>query len=108
MTGEDFVLPRHLKVSTRRWAEDILATYELEGHHFRLLVLAAEAWDRGQAARARIARLGMTYQDRFKQPRLRPEVNVERDSRVAFARLVRELALDVLEPGESRPPVIQG
>jgi hypothetical protein len=71
----------------------------------RLLTLAAEAWDRGEAARRAIAKHGMIYQDRFGQPRQRPECAIERDSRIGFARLLRELDLDVAPP-DSRPPAI--
>jgi hypothetical protein len=59
-----------------------------------LLTAAAEAWDRCQEARVALAGVGTTYQDRFGQPKSRPEVAIERDSRIAFARLLRELALD--------------
>lgn len=82
----------------------MLRDYELEPHHVRLLTLAGEAWDRGQQARAVIDDLGMTFEDRFKQPKPRPEIAIERDSRIAFARLVRELGLDVAPPEESRAP----
>jgi len=97
--------PTHLKPATRRWFADVCSLYELEQHHVRLLTLAAEAWDRCQAAREAISEDGMTYVDRFKAPRARPEVAIERDSRVAFARLLRELDLDVEPPAEpSRAP----
>jgi hypothetical protein len=71
----------------------------LEPHHRRLLSLAAGAWDRAEEARAALAEHGTTYTDRFGQPRARPEVAIERDSRVGFARLLRELDLD----GEAGP-----
>ena len=81
----------------------------MEPHHIKLLTLAAEAWDRCQEAREILAEEGLTYEDRFHQPRARPEVAVERDSRIAFARLLRELALDVESPGSvGRPPGIGG
>jgi len=87
----------------------VVDDFELEPHHVRLLTLAAESWDRCTQAREALAEHGLTYTDRFDQPRARPEVAVERDSRIAFARLVRELALDVDEPAEgSRPPGIRG
>lgn len=98
--------PAHLKPATRDWVDRVEATYELEPHHTRLLTLAAEAWDRCQQAREALAKEGLTYADRFGTPRARPEVAIERDSRIAFARLIRELALDIDAPRESRPPVI--
>lgn len=98
--------PRHLRPATRRWWAGIVADYELESHHLRLLTLAAEAWDRCEQAREVLAREGLIYADRFGQPRARPEVAIERDSRIAFARLLRELALDVAPPEEGRPPAI--
>jgi P27 family predicted phage terminase small subunit len=101
--------PSHLRNETRRWWRDVLDRYELEPHHLRLLQAAAEAWDRREQAREALAEHGLTYADRFNQPRARPEVAVERDARIAFARLVRELGLDVEPPRElGRPPRIGG
>jgi len=97
--------PKHLRLATRRWWLAVVEDYTLESHHLRLLTLAAEAWDRCQEAREALKKHGLTFTDRFGQPHARPEVNIERDSRVAFARLLRELALDVEPPRElGRPP----
>lgn len=97
--------PSHLRPDTAGWWRTVAADYALEAHHLRILTLAAESWDRGVEAREAIARHGTVYVDRFDQPRARPEVAIERDSRIAFARLVRELALDLDQPDEtSRPP----
>ena len=99
--------PKHLAPATRKWFAGVVAEYELEPHHLRLLTLAAEAWDRGQQAREAIDANGLTFTDKFGQPRARPEVAMERDSRIAFARLLRELALDINSPADdSRPPAI--
>ena len=99
--------PQHLRPDTAAWYEAVLREFDLEEHHKRLLRMACEAWDAAQAAREAVAKHGMVYDDRFGQPRLRPEVNVERDARISFARLLRELAIDVVEPGEpSRPPTL--
>jgi phage terminase small subunit len=87
----------------------VVAEFRLEQHHVRLLTLAAEAWDRGQEAREALTKEGLTFVDRFGQPHARPEVAIERDARIAFARLLRELALDVDPPADdARPPRIVG
>jgi P27 family predicted phage terminase small subunit len=97
--------PMHLEAKTRKWWRNVLEDYELEEHHVKLLTLAAEAWDRCQEARRILDENGLTYTDRFGCPRARPEVAIERDSRIAFARLLRELALDLEPPEEpGRPP----
>jgi hypothetical protein len=84
----------------------VLETYEMQPHHLRLLQLAAESWDSSQMAREAIEQHGQTYVDRFGAPRLRPEVNVERDARLSYARLLRELDLDIEPPSDNgtRPP----
>lgn len=83
----------------------MVTDYDLDPHHVRLLTLAAEAWDRGQQAREIVDRNGMTFADRLGQPKPRPEVAIERDARISFARLLRELALDGVEiPELPRPP----
>lgn len=101
--------PPHLRADTAAWWVSVSSEYPLEPHQLKILTLAAEAWDRGVEAREAIAKMGSVYIDRFAQPRARPEVAIERDSRISFARLVRELALDVSAPGESgRPPRLSG
>lgn len=100
-----FPPPKHLRPDTAAWWASVAGEYALEAHHLRILTLAAESWDRGQEAREAIAKHGPVYVDRFEQPRARPEIAIERDSRIAFARLVRELALDLDPPDEpGRPP----
>jgi P27 family predicted phage terminase small subunit len=100
--------PKHLRAATRRWWANVVEGWDLDEHHVRLLTAAGEAWDRAQQAREALAEHGVVFVDRFGQPHARPEVAMERDSRIAFARLLRELALDVEEPGDGRPPTIQG
>ncbi len=106
MTKRRLKPPDHLAPATGDWWRSVIDDYLLEPHHVRLLTLAAEAWDRNQTAREVIAATGLTYQDRFDAPRTRPEIAVERDTRLAFARLLRELDLDVDPPssGRTAPP----
>jgi hypothetical protein len=100
---------KHLKPQTRRWFRDVTGRWILEQHHERILLNACEAWDRGEEARLIVDREGQTYNDRFGQPKLRPEVLVERDCKALFAKLVRELDLDLEAPKEagSRPPALR-
>lgn len=100
--------PKHLKPATRRWVREVLGTWVLAEHHRRLLILAAEAWDRSMNAREVIDEQGATYFDRFGQPKMRPECLIERDAKASFSRLLRELDLDIEIPtASSRPPALR-
>jgi phage terminase small subunit len=74
-------------------------------HHIKLLTLACESWDRAVQARKGLERHGLTFVDRHGSRKPSPEIAIEKDSRIAFARLIREIGLDVDSP-ESRPPVL--
>jgi phage terminase small subunit len=96
-------IPDHLQRPTATWFADVLETYDLDPHHVRLLQAAAECWDRLQEAREAIRRDGAYVEGRYGL-RAHPAIAVERDSRIAFARLLREFDLDA-EPGpDPRPP----
>ena len=99
--------PDYLNTSTKEWFKQIASDFVLEPHHLKLLEMAGQAWDEFDIARAAVAEHGQTFVDRYGQPRERPEVGIARQARTSFARLVRELALDV-EPPESRPPRLGG
>ena len=96
--------PPHLRPETADWWRSVLADYDLEDHHARLLHLACEAWDRCQQAREEIDRDGLTIRTGDGGLKAHPAVAIERDARLAFARLVRELDLDAGAPSESRRP----
>ncbi|RAZ83205.1 hypothetical protein DPM33_33010 [Mesorhizobium hawassense] len=99
-------VPPHLRPATKKWFKTVVEDYghALEGHHVRLLTLAAEAWDQAQTAREVLDKDGQTFLDRFGQPKERPECGILQNARIAFARLIRELAFDVDDPASSRPP----
>jgi len=82
----------------------VLDDYELQGHHVRLLTLAAEAFDRCDQAREIIAKDGLTIPTGDGGLKAHPAVAIERDARLAFARLIRELDLDTEPPTEARRP----
>ena len=102
----NFAPPAHLSAASKAWFSAVIDDYSLEPHHVHLLTLAAEARDRAEEARLALKTHGVTYVDRFGQPRARPEIAIERDSRLAFARLLRELHLDAEVPEDPRPPSI--
>jgi phage terminase small subunit len=101
--------PKYLKPATKKWWKSVVSQWELEDHHVRLLTLAAGAWDRAEQARELLAEHGLTFTDpKLNRPVARPEVAIERDNRLAYARLLRELDLDISVPAESsRPPELR-
>ena len=97
--------PKHLSASTRRWWSDVVANFEMEEHHLKILTGAGELWDRAQEAGATVKREGAFYVNRFGEPRVHPAVTVQRDALVGFSRMVRELGLDSAPAPEApRPP----
>jgi phage terminase small subunit len=96
---------KHLKPATRRWFDQIRADYELESHHEMLLLLAAEAWDRHLDARQTLKEHGTSFTNKHWDIKPHPAILIERDSRNAFIRAVRELNLSEEGPAEAaRPP----
>jgi phage terminase small subunit len=93
--------PAHLSPSARYWWQTTVDRYVLEEHHVRLLQLCCEAWDRSQKARAQIDAEGLTVAGR-EGVKPHPCIAIERDARLAVARLVRELDLDVGPPVSER------
>lgn len=100
--------PAHLSAESKRWWRRIVADFDLEAHHLRLLQAACECWDRVLEARAAVDRDGAYYTDRFQQIKPHPGLAEERANKTLMARLLRELALDVEAPNDSlgRPPAI--
>jgi len=99
---------KHLK--GEYWAEEAVEFYEnvtkqfvLEAHHRGILREACDCLHRIHEARRRIDQDGGAYYlDRFEQPKSHPALKVEKENRTLFARLIRELGLDISE--ETRPP----
>ncbi len=96
-------LPKHLRVATKKWIRQILADYELESQHVKILIQAGECWDRILLARETVEKNGAYYTDRFGSPKCHPALSEERNNRVVFSRLIRELNLSEGLP-ETRLP----
>lgn len=97
-------IPSDLSKNSKEWYQEIINEYELEAHHLKILLAAAEALDRIEEARKVIKQEGSYYRDRFDQPKAHPALDVERNNKILFARLVRELGLDLGNSDNSRPP----
>ena len=89
--------PGHLSPEMAAWWASVAAEHDLDQHRLRLLEAACGAWDRMVQARQAVAEHGLTFEGKD-GPRPRPEVAIERDARIAFARLVREMSLDPPPP----------
>ena len=96
--------PNALSVEMRKWWAQVVSTYELEPHHLLMLEGACRAWDRAVEARAMLAKEGLSYADVKGHIHPRPEANMERQSMLTFARLLRELDLDLPPPAETAQP----
>src|SRR5262249_10919299 len=87
-----------LTPQTRTWVESVLDGYGVADHQVRLLVLAGQAYDRAQEARRVLDAEGILTQDRYGSLKPHPAIAIERDARIGYARLVRELALETPQP----------
>jgi len=96
--------PRHLSDESKRLWRSVLADYELEKRHEAVLLTALEALDRMRQAQAQLGKDGLTTTDRYGGIKAHPAVVIERDSRSAFLRAMRELGLDLEAPATSRAP----
>ncbi len=109
MTKTEPKCPKYLQPATKKWWKSVVSRWILEPHHIMTLTAAATAWDRMNQARELLAKHGLTYEDpKLKRPVARPEVSIERDSRLAFVRCLRELDLDIEAPAAaSKPPSLR-
>ena len=100
--------PRHLKAPTKRWWRSVVNEWVLSEHHIILLTKTCEALDRNAQAREAIAKDGLTTRTADGGVKMHPAVRVEAETRIAVARLLRELDLDVEPPAaEKRPPALR-
>jgi P27 family predicted phage terminase small subunit len=105
MPNKTHKAPGHLAHDTAAWWIHVHADFDLEPHHTRLLTLACEAYDRCAQARCLIDQDGPVTRTTDGGIKAHPAVAIERDARLAFARLLRELDLDTESPTErARPP----
>jgi P27 family predicted phage terminase small subunit len=95
--------PKHLRPESRALWRKCVNTYFLEPHHLSILEAACQSMDRMTEARETIDRDGPYVLGRFGM-KSHPALAVERDSRTAMLRALRELNLDAEAPATPRPP----
>lgn len=94
--------PKALSAEASRIWRSVAREFELEAHHWAILGVALEAFDRMREAQAAVTADGAYIAGRFGM-KAHPALAIERDSRLAYLRAIRELGLD-LEAPASRPP----
>jgi P27 family predicted phage terminase small subunit len=85
--------PDHLTDHSRDLWEQLTGSLVLEPTELELLRLALEALDRCEQARTILVRDGIVATNRYGALVAHPCVAIERDSRIAAARIFRDLAL---------------
>ena len=89
--------PRGLGARGRAFWRQVVAGYELEGHHVEVLREVCRLLDRADALAAAVQRDGEVVPGSTGQPRLHPALAEQRQTAVAVARLLDALGLDVEE-----------
>jgi len=75
-----------------------------ESHDFTRLDLLAHTFDQILECQNTIESEGIFIKDRFNQPKENCALKSQRDLKVVFCRILRELNLDIEGMKESRPP----
>lgn len=95
--------PKGLRPASRRLWMATTAAFECEGHHLAILEAVCRELDRAERAEELIAIEGEYISDRYDAPKAHPALAVARSSRLAAARLLRELGLDLEDEAPRLP-----
>lgn len=88
-----------------KFRRDVLKEFRFDGtHDYHRLDLASHCRDRIEQCRKVIDKEGPFILDRFQVQKEHPAIKVEREQKIVFCRIIRELNLDIQEPADSRPP----
>ena len=106
--NEEIKTPPALRPETRAWWLTVVGGWAMEPHHLKLLEAACRELDRAEEARLALKKAGgAVFIDRWGQPKESPWRKIEREARISYARLLREMNLDVEPPSApARPPIL--
>jgi P27 family predicted phage terminase small subunit len=102
-------VPRYLGAPSRAWLRHLTESYDFTPTEWRLLTLAAEAFDRAQTARRTLHREGLTLtvpvlskkgEKVGERITAHPAAAIARDATALYSRLVAQIGLD--DEGEAR------
>ena len=97
--------PSGLQAPGKKFFKKVLSEYELtEGHDLERLFMACRCLDEIAEAEKVVKTEGRFIEDRFHQKREHPAAKSIRDNKIIFCRIIRELGLDIVTHGDSRPP----
>lgn len=96
--------PKHLSRAAKELWQTIVGDYDLESHQLEILRLLCETLDRLELCRKQLKRDGMFSVNRFGETRPHCALKEERENKVLFARLSRELNLDIELSDSPRKP----
>lgn len=95
-------IPSHIQKSGRNWIKKVLSEYEFSQTDLSTLFMAGECLDRLKQVRERIVKDGLQVPDRFGIMKAHPLCAVERDNRLTFVRINKQLGI-IDNKGEIRP-----
>lgn len=87
-------VPKHLSAESKRTWRRIASEYELTPDAAALLQVALENWDRAQAARELVNLEGLVIDGKR-----HPGTDIEKQAYGLFLRAMRQLGLDIAQPG---------
>ena len=77
--------------------QGVISAFDLEPHHYRLLLNAADFWDEGELATTILRREGVTVLSAAGTAKAHPALAIARSSRLGFAAMCKALGLDANE-----------
>lgn len=97
-------IPDNLAENGRKWAQNIIKAFDFDEHELQAVWMAANCLDRIASAQGEIAVHGAVVENRYHELKTNPAVVIERDNKILFARLCRELNLFDTKIPDSRIP----
>ena len=90
--------PPHISKKMKEFWRGVFVTKNLQPYQILILKEACESHDRAEQARRILKKEGLTFVDRFEQPRARPEIQIELKYKALCTKLLLNLGIGTM-PG---------